>query len=120
MEEKKRILVVDDEEGIRNFIKEVLELFFSVEVLIASDGQQGLEIFKSNQFDLVISDVVMPGLSGLELLKKIKKTKSKTKVIIISGYPGGIEIEEFTQAGANGFLQKPFSADDIKKLVENS
>ncbi|GAB4327636.1 MAG: hypothetical protein Kow0037_01350 [Calditrichia bacterium] len=114
----KRLLIVDDEETLtfslyQTFIKAPIEC----EVVTASDGNQALEKIQKESFDLVITDIAMPGLSGLELLSIIKRKNPTTKVVIITAY-GSDEREEFARKqGAEKYIEKPFDIHQIRDIV---
>ena len=84
-EKGKRILVVDDEESIRLVLSQVLS-DDGFKVIEAESGEAALELFQKQPFDLVISDIVMPGINGIELLAKIKELNSDAQVIIMTSY----------------------------------
>ena len=105
----KKILLVDDEEIIRLSFKRELQAFY--EVSTASSCDEALSILANAHFDMLISDLVMPGLNGLELLKKIKSSHPETCVIIITGYGETKTVIETLRGGADDFLLKPFDFD---------
>lgn len=116
---KYKILVVDDEEIIRELIKDYLENEYIVEVV--GTGEKALEILsKDNNFHVIITDIKLPGISGIELLKKIKEKKSFIQVIIITGYPSLESTIKCVESGANYYILKPFRMDEIKTTVKNS
>lgn len=115
MQNNRRILVVDDEEVMREFL---LEVFTAHQPLGARDAEQALELVQSEQVELVISDLKMPGMDGLELLRRIKDFNSDIKVIIITGYASLKTASDCIQAGASDFLKKPFSISQIKEAVD--
>jgi DNA-binding response OmpR family regulator len=82
---KYRVLYAEDDDGVRKNVNEMLSLLFS-EVLLAKDGEQAYELFKNNQIDLIITDIKMPKLSGIELAKKIRKEDKNVEIIIISAH----------------------------------
>jgi len=82
----KSILIVDDEQIIRNVLKRKLEQNTAYTVFTADDGEPGLEIFRQNSIDLVISDLLMVRMNGIELLRNLKQIDPKVPVIIITGY----------------------------------
>ena len=84
-----KILVIDDERAIRNTLKEVLE-YEKHEVDLAEDGPSGLELFGSNSYDIVLCDIKMPKLDGIEFLQKSNEINPDVPVIMISGH-GNIE-----------------------------
>lgn len=109
------ILVIDDEPEVREMVKRVLERF-GYQVLTASDGQKGLEAYEQNKdkISLVILDLIMPGWSGLETLKRLKALYPKVKVLVSTGYSGSEQNQEILNAGSAGFIYKPYS---IKQLL---
>ena len=100
------ILVIDDEEIIRETFSFFLE-DFGFSVMKASNGLEGLEIFQSNPIDLVLTDLIMPRMNGLEVLKKIKKISPETPQIVCSGTGVIGDAVEALQSGAWGYLLKP-------------
>ena len=115
----KTILVVDDEKGVRDSLKMVLE-FESYEVLFAENGQEALRQVSSVWIDLVLLDVKMAGMDGLEVLQRIREKKSNLPVIMISGH-GTIETAvEATKLGAFDFLPKPLDRDKLLVTIRNA
>jgi two-component system response regulator (stage 0 sporulation protein F) len=110
-----KLLVVDDEEVMREFL---LEVFASYGPLEASDGKQALQIVESQDVALIISDLKMPGMDGLELLRRIKEQQDGIKVIIVTGYASAKTASDCLAAGAAAFLTKPFSISQIVRAVE--
>ncbi|GAB4449047.1 MAG: sigma-54 dependent transcriptional regulator [Bacteroidales bacterium] len=113
------ILIVDDERSIRNSLKEILEHEdFIIET--AETGHQALEILKQKQADLVLCDIKMPQMDGIELLEILQKEYSSTPVVMISGH-GDIETAvECLKKGAYDFLQKPLDLNRILVTVRNA
>lgn len=116
-----KILVIDDEQIIRERLKKLLELD-GYEAHIAENGPKGLEIFKVQKPEIVLVDIKMPGMDGIEVLNEIKKIQNQTEVIIITGH-GGIETAiEALRKGAFDYITKPIEYDeleiDIKKALE--
>lgn len=110
-----RILVVDDEPHIRRVLSAVLGSK-GFEVLMASDGTQGLDELGGEEVDLVILDLMMPGASGLEILSRIRSdpVRSKTPVIILTSKGQDTDRDAALAGGADDFITKPFSP---KKLI---
>lgn len=111
--DSKRILVVDDEKPLRD----ILELTLCDEgyqVLTAADGNEAMELARTVHFDLVVTDIRMPGKDGIETIKELRVLDRKLKIIAMSGgQPGGIG-DYLTLAkalGASAVLKKPFSSD---------
>lgn len=114
-----KILVVDDE------IKtcEILKTFFEKEgyrVITANSGDSALEKFQKEEFDVVITDVKMPKISGMELLKKIKESGRETPVIIITAYGDVKSAVEAIKEGAYYYILKPYELEEIKVIVERA
>jgi diguanylate cyclase (GGDEF)-like protein len=109
---QKKILLVDDETGFRQILREFVGSlgYFCVE---AGSGQRALDLMKKTHFPMVISDLIMPEMNGLELLRRIKKKHSHVDVLITTGYPGRFSPLEIIQAGASDYLEKPFTLDHL-------
>ena len=100
-----KILVVDDERAIRSTLKEILE-YENYSVVDAADGMEALELVKNDQFDVILLDIKMPRMDGLEVLEEILKT-CDTPVVMISGH-GTIETAvEAIKKGAYDYIAKP-------------
>lgn len=113
-----KILVVDDERSIRNTLKEILE-FEGYEVHLAEDGQQGVSMALAEDFDLIYSDVKMPEMDGLDLLKAIRD-KVKAPIVLISGH-GNIETAvEAIKKGAWDFIEKPLDLNRLLVTTKNA
>ena len=116
--EKKSILVVDDDIGTRSLVVDAICQAGNYEVTEASDGVEGLEKLGENNFDMVICDVMMPGMNGMDLLDKIREIKPTTHVILITAYPTiGLTVSAM-KTGAVDFLAKPFNIDDLLYKVD--
>jgi len=116
-ETKKSILVVDDEEIIRDFLSEVLEDYT---ISLATDGDEAIEKIRSQSFDLVITDLRMPRVSGEEVVRFTRDTYPGSKVIVISGYSSLATVSQTVQNGACAFLAKPFSIKELLQSVEQA
>jgi len=114
-----RILVVDDDEAIRTLLKDYL-VTLGYDVAMAEDGGAALKRFIPGEFDCVISDLMMPGIPGLELLKKIRIQDGKVFVIMITGYPSIDSAVNAIKEGAYDYLIKPFHLEDIRLKVERA
>ena len=110
---QKKILVVDDYIASREMISEALSQSGSYEIREAEDGFEALRMFQQEHFDLVISDIMMPGMSGMELLKRISEINPETAVIMITAYPETTLTVSAIKRGAVDFLAKPFKIDDL-------
>ena len=113
----KKVLVVDDTKSIRSLLAKCLEIE-GYEVLTANDGQQALDLLKSEKFDLFFLDIKMPQISGTEVLKKIREMGIKSPAIIITAYATIKNAVDCTQLGAVAYLQKPFTVDKVKSVLQ--
>ena len=111
-----KILVIDDETGIREGTKRALTAQ-GYEVDTAENGEQGLELIKNNCYDLILLDVMMPGITGIELIEKIHQIDPETVCIIITGYATVEMAVRAIKEGAYDFLTKPFTVDDLLIVV---
>ncbi len=112
----KSILIVDDEKNIRLTLCQALEIL-SVEVDTAADGEEALSKLKGKEFQLILLDLRMPGMDGMEVLRRVREIRPDIRVIILTAY-GTIESAvEAMKLGAVDFIQKPFSPDEIRGLV---
>jgi two-component system NtrC family sensor kinase len=114
-----KILLIDDEQGIRNVLKIILaEGGYSI--VCAADGQEGLELFEEEMPSIVITDIKMPGLDGIEVLKAIKERHEETEVIIITGH-GEMDLAvRALKLQASDFIHKPISSDAILVAIERA
>ena len=114
----KRILIVDDEAGVRLALSEALgRCGYSVGTV--QDGNEALQVLNQRSYDLVISDINMPGMDGMSLLRELKKKRSGLPVIIITAFATIDRAVEAMKLGAMDFIQKPFSVEDIAGVVQN-
>jgi len=113
------VLLVEDEAPVRDVIQEMLEIL-GLEVVTAASGGEALQVFERFQTDieLVISDVVLSGISGLEVLKKVQQLKPELPVVLMSGYPLGDDARSELSAGTTDWLSKPFSSEELGKIIE--
>jgi DNA-binding NtrC family response regulator len=113
-----KILIVDDNPNMSSLLSEMLEVF-DYESKTASDGLQALEELKKDKYAMVITDMRMPKMSGLELLQKVKENHPKVKVVLISGYSSGEIESQALDLNADGFIGKPLMMADIEKLLSD-
>jgi len=116
----KTILIADDEQIIRNVLKRKLEQATPFRVLTADDGVPALEIFKQEKVDLVISDLLMAEMNGIELLRNLKSLSPHVPVIIITGYGTLDDAIEAIHLGAEDFIKKPFDISDVIETIEKT
>ena len=114
-----RILVVDDDEYILDILKILLENE-GYEVTTAQDSQKGLDIVKTTEINLVISDLRMRPMNGIELLREILKVKPKLPVIMLTAYGSPETANEASQLGAFAYLTKPFGPDEVLETLQRA
>ena len=114
-----RILVVDDEPGIREFLQIMLERE-GYEVSSAENGTEAISRFKKKKYDVVIADIKMPKVSGLEVLSSVKELSPETSVILITAHASFESAVEAMNEGAYDYITKPFNVDEIKVTVSNA
>ncbi len=114
-----RILVIDDEKAIRNTLKEVLE-YEKHEVDLAEDGPSGIELFSSNTYDIVLCDIKMQKMDGIEVLEKINEISNITPIIMISGHGNIDTAVEAIKKGAYDFLEKPLDLNRLLITIRNA
>jgi CheY-like chemotaxis protein len=114
------ILIVDDNDDVRELLLNFLEQD-SYRLYSANNGDSALALLHSERIDLLLLDVMMPGISGVELLKKIKSSHFPTNpnlpVIMVTARSGSDDIEEAMAAGAHSYIVKPFRGEEIRKQV---
>ncbi len=116
---KIRVLVVDDELSMREFLSILLERE-GYDVTVAGSAEEALRFMETALFDLVLSDVSMPGLSGIELLARIKEHSPDTAVLMLTAFSAAEQAVEAMKLGAYDYIGKPFKNEEIKQLVKNA
>lgn len=116
---KTRILVVDDERSMREMLSILLERE-GYEAVEAKNGLEALQLFEASVFDLVISDIQMPGINGIELLGHIKKLAPEVPVLMITAFATAEQAVDAIKLGAFHYFTKPFNNDEIRALVRNA
>ncbi len=111
-----RILVVDDDEFVRYALKEML-VAAAYDVVTADTGKQAMLLVMRERFDLIIADIVMPEMDGIEVLRAVKEIDSALPVILISGYPSAETAVRVTEMGAAEYITKPFNVDMLTLTV---
>ena len=114
-----KILVIDDEKSIRNTLKEVLE-YENHQVDLAEDGNTGLELFAANTYDVVLCDINMPKMDGIDVLFKINECAADIPVIMISGHGNIDTAVEAIKKGAYDFLEKPLDLNRLLITIRNA
>ncbi len=118
-----KILIVDDEPTMRELLLETLEKFEDkgVEILIAEDGEEGIEIVRTEKPDLIILDVMMPGMNGFEVCNIVKNKlgMKNVYVLILTASVKGFNKRNYKDVGADIFMTKPFDPDKINEIAAN-
>lgn len=112
-----KILLIDDDEFLLDSMKQMLDFEYS-DVIAVGSAEKGIEILKTNKFDLCVTDYKMGGMNGADFVKQIRKAGNETPVILISGVLEGPDIKEAMGLGASRFLAKPFEILTFLDLVE--
>lgn len=115
---KGSILVIDDEKGMREVLYDIL-VASGHKVEVAEDGEKGLAIFKGSKNDLVITDLAMMGLSGLDVAKAVKQIQPATKILLLTGWGVQLDDKKLQGAGVNLVISKPFTLSDLNKAVSD-
>jgi len=111
---RKRILCVDDETDVIFLLKKYFERYYPLDVSVAENGESALKIMAERTFDAVLTDVNMPGMSGLDLTARILDLYPKTIVVVITG---SVELESLAAVKGTRFLAKPVSLAEFKRLI---
>ena len=109
------ILVVDDDETLLKFFKIHLTKFFS-KIIVVSNPREAVGVLQEKKIDLVLSDIRMPKLDGMQLMKKIRGYDPSIPVFLVSGAPLEDQMEDI-ETKADGFLRKPFSIDELHNFI---
>lgn len=114
-----KILVIDDERSIRNTLKDILE-YEKYEVDLAEDGNKGIEKVKSAEYDVVLCDIKMPGLDGIEVLEKLNEMSPDTPVVMISGHGNIDTAVDSIKKGAFDYIEKPLDLNRLLITIRNA
>jgi DNA-binding NtrC family response regulator len=118
VEELRRILVVDDQDSMRVLLQDMLEVI-GYDVVLAEGGEQALSILEGERFDLVLTDLNMPGMDGTALLRAVKARRSEIPVVIITGYGTFHTEKRVMKEGADGYISKPCTLSKIEKTLSS-
>ena len=115
-----QVLIVDDQQSMRELTRHCLKQMGISKVAVAKSGEEALDVLGKTKFDLIVSDWNMDGISGLELLTKIRNNPilGKLPFIMATGQKEKSQIVAAKEAGANNYVVKPFSTADLKKRIE--
>lgn len=117
---QRKILLVDDEAGFAELLRDLLEMD-NYEVVVAGDGQEGLEKLQTFRPDVIISDIVMPRLSGFEMFKRVKATAETAAIpfLFITGFQDERVLAEARKIGVFGILRKPVDIEQIENRLRD-
>lgn len=113
------ILVIDDDESVRDSLKVLLSVH-GFEIAVAKDGREGLAVLRRQRFDLVVTDLLMPNVDGIELIREIRKHDSALKILAMSGGDHTTHFLHLNAAqalGADAVLKKPFNEDELLATI---
>ncbi len=119
MNDRANILIVDDEEVVRLSHLRSLEST-DCNARAAADGKEALQVMEQHPFDVVLLDLRMPGLDGMDLLKTIKQRWPDSEVVVITGFPSIESAKQAVKLGAFGYLAKPVGPDDVIKAANDA
>jgi two-component system OmpR family response regulator len=114
-----RVLIVDDEEELVSALVERLQLR-GFDARGVTTGAEALADLETNACDVVVLDVKMPGLGGLEVIKRIKRERPELEVVLLTGHGSSGSVEEGMEAGAFEYLMKPVKIDDLARILRSA
>jgi len=120
LEPPKKVLIVDDEKLSRDIISKTLSRYLGCEVYMASNGDDAFSFLRSNDFDLMIADLIMPGVTGLELIRRVRFTNPDLFVIVVTGNANDNDIVEIKKMGINQIVYKPFKITSFLEIVADA
>jgi two-component system response regulator PilR (NtrC family) len=118
-EKKKRVLVVDDEQDVREILDSVLKKLDYIP-FVAESGEDALEILRNNKIDVILSDLYMPGMDGIELLKRVRTIKKNIVFLIITAHPTIETAVDAIKKGAYDYLTKPFHIEEVRVKINRA
>jgi CheY-like chemotaxis protein len=111
-----KLMIVDDNEGVRHLVSRWLERAgFSVSQ--AKDGAEALDLIKKDPPDIILADIRMPKINGLELARMVKRDFPETKVVLMTAYSSPQTIAQAKREGVDDYLEKPFTQDQVEKTA---
>ncbi len=114
-----KVLVAEDEKVLRLMMAKLLQIS-GYKVYTCSDGLQALELIGKESFDLIVTDMMMPGANGMEVLRATRRRQPRTKVIIITGTPSSETLLEAKREGAYAYLRKPFQLKHFLSVLKDA
>ena len=119
VEEAMNVLVVDDEEILRSLLEKILKKE-GYTVHLAASGKEALRILEGNPVDIVVSDIKMPEMDGIELLKVVKENHPNVGVIMMTAYADTCSVKDALLLGADDYVTKPFKTVEICMIIERA
>ena len=116
---KKNVLIVDDDPDVLTMLEGLLKKL-EYNPFVAANGEEAVRIIDSNKIDVVVSDLVMPEMDGMELLKRVKSRKSDVPFVMITGHPSIETAVEAIKKGAYDYLTKPFQAEEVRIKIDRA
>jgi len=110
------ILVIEDDERVRTLLRDIL-LFGGFQVIEASDGKSGIGYFEKGGFDMVLTDLGMPGMNGWEVARWIKSRTPQIPVALITGWGTNLDEEKIKASGVDWIIGKPFRVNEVLETV---
>ena len=112
-----RILLVEDEKDLAQVVCEILHTL-PAQVIVARNGREAIRLIESEQpFDLVLLDLVLPQLSGLEVLRRLRRISTSAKVILSTGYVASVDAKDLAELEISGLLNKPYMPNELLAAV---
>lgn len=111
-----KILIVEDEKDIQEVLAEALKIW-GYETVVANNGEEGLQRFKEQAFSMVITDIRMPKMDGLTMLKQIREKDPIIPILVVTGYPSVDSAVESLMKGADYYIVKPINMDDLHAKI---
>jgi CheY-like chemotaxis protein len=122
MSEKKKVIIAEDSSVILNLTKKILE-FQNFTIFPAKNGLAVLELVEADEYDIILMDINMPGMDGIECAKRLRSLPDKAKagipIIAITGNAKNLSLQEFKAIGINDYLQKPLNFDLLVEKVKS-
>ena len=117
--DKPKILIVEDELDTMKMIKSSLERFMECQIMESGSGEDALNKIRNYNFDLVILDIKMPGLSGLDVMRQVKKEKKLPDILVTTGWDSAQVAGQVVKEGALDYIPKPITLDTLKIKIKN-
>lgn len=114
----KRLLIVDDETSLLTLLKDQFEALSDFDVVTASSAEDALQILNKKRYPIIITDLKMPGMTGLELCKKIRETNPISYIIAMTGFQDFFELKNCRAEGFDDYFKKPFEFSDLLEEVK--